>query len=60
MPFYQHQSFPEPPFVQEFLDYRGDVDEIPAGGDVEPRFLAIGLHDGFFPVGERYIDEFIL
>ena len=40
----QHQTFGNATLVDALLDVRGDVDEGPPGGDIEPEFFAVVFH----------------
>ena len=41
---YEYETFRDPAFIDALLDIRGDIDEGPSGGDVEPQFFAVAFH----------------
>jgi hypothetical protein len=45
----QDQAFLDPAFPQAFLHGGGDVNEAPAGGDIEPELFTVGFHGPAFP-----------
>jgi len=40
----QHQALGNAALIDAFLHIRGDVDEGPTGGHVEPEFFAVAFH----------------